>query len=404
MPEISRRGFLGICIGASAASAVASLPAASWQDVLLAAEHRPLRDGTGILVLVTMYGGNDGLNTVIPINDNRYRDARPDLAYSAESVIKLDKDYGLNPGMSGMAKMFQNGSLAIVRGVGYPNPDRSHFRSIDIWQSASLDSSTRTGWIGRWLDSTSEDPLRALHFGQVVPPLAVGERTVGALFSRDIKLSDATTELSSALSRPNRYDTPAMRMVCDSYRTAAYVNRRLEPMFDRDGVLPGTTASHGNGLMSQLDTVAACIAAEVPTQVYSVELGGFDTHADERRTQQMLLSKLDKAVSSFLERVSGGKHGKDVTVVAYSEFGRRVAANASDGTDHGTAGPVFIAGDRVRGGFYGDDPSLSDLHDEDLKVTTDFRDIYHEILVRGLDSDSEPVLGRKGKELGFLVA
>ncbi|UJL31472.1 DUF1501 domain-containing protein [Mycolicibacterium vanbaalenii] len=402
MPELTRRGFLGACIGAGAAGAVASLPVATWTDVLLAAKERPLEDGAGILVLVTLYGGNDGINTVIPFADNAYRDARPELAYSADKVLELDDKYGLNPGMRGMADMFRDGSLAIVRGVGYPDPDRSHFRSIDIWQSASLDNSTRTGWIGRWLDSTGEDPIRALHVGPVVPPLAVGEKTVGALLSWEAKPSESATGLITALGQRCPDDTPAMRMVCDSYRSAAHVNKGLEPMFAEDGPLSDNRESDENGLAVQLDTVAACIAAELPTQVYSVGMGGFDTHADERGTQQNLLEKLDKAVTGFMKQISRGKHGKDVIVMAYSEFGRRVAANASDGTDHGSAGPVFIAGDRVRGGFYGDDPSLTDLVDDDLKVTTDFRDIYHEVLERGLDSDSEPVLGKKRKEIGFL--
>lgn len=404
MPEMSRRGFLTACIGVGAAGAVASSPTATWTDVLLAAEDRPLQAGTRILVLITLYGGNDGLNTVIPFTDNAYQDARPELAYAADKVIKLDDQYGLNPGMTGMANIFQDGSLAIVRGVGYPKPDRSHFRSMDIWQSASLDNSVKTGWVGRWLDSAGEDPLRALHFGRVIPPLAVGQKTVGALFSREVKPSDGSSELVAALSQPHPDDSPAMRMVCESYRSAAHVNRGLESLFVEDGPLAVKPQPEGNGLAVQLDAVAACIAAEVPTQVYSVELEGFDTHAGERKTQQKLLGELDKAVAGFMKQISGRKHGKDVVVMAYSEFGRRVAANASDGTDHGTAGPVFIAGDRVRGGFYGDDPSLTDLVDDDLKVTTDFRDVYHEILVRGLGSDSEAVLGKSRKDIGFLKA
>lgn len=404
MPELSRRGFLTGCIGASAAAAVASLPVATWTDVLLAAEERPLQDDTGILVLITLYGGNDGLNTVIPYTDDAYQDARPDLAYAPGKVLKLDKEYGLNPGMSGMADLFKDGSLAIIRGVGYPQPDRSHFRSMDIWQSGSPGNPATTGWIGRWLDSAGENPLGALHFGGVVPPLAVGEKTVGALFSEDAKPSDNSAKLIAALSKGHPKDSPAMRMVCDSYRTTMKVNRGLKPMFAKDGPLANKADTNDNALAAKLVTVAACIAADVPTRVYHVSLGGFDTHADERGTQQKLLSKLDEAVAGFMKKLSGQKHGENVTVMAYSEFGRRVAANASDGTDHGTAGPVFILGERVKGGFYGDDPSLDDLVDDDLKVTTDFRDVYHELLVNALGSDSEPVLGKHRKEIGFLRA
>lgn len=402
MLEVSRRGFLGACIGVGAAGALGSLPATTWTDLLLAAKARPLRDGAGILVLVTLYGGNDGLNTVIPLNDNTYRDARPDLAYPAEKTLKLTENYGFNPGMGGMAGMFHDGSLAIIRGVGYPRPDRSHFRSMDIWQSASADASETTGWIGRWLDSNGEDPLRALQFGSEVRPLAVGERTVGALFSRRAKPLDSSTELIAALSQHHPEDSPAMRLVCDSYSSSARVNKGLHPIFAEGGPLSKKPDITDNPLAVQLDVVAACISAKVPTQVYSVELGGFDTHADERRTQEELLNKLDTAVTRFRKQISDEHLGNDVVVMAYSEFGRRVRANASDGTDHGTAGPVFIFGDPVKGGFYGDDPSLTDLKDDDLEVTTDFRDVYNEILARGLNTDPEPVLGKKRREIGFL--
>lgn len=402
MPQMNRRGFLAGCVGVAAAGAAISLPVTNWSDALLAANDRPLQDGTGILVLITLYGGNDGLNTLVPFDNNVYQDARPDLAYGPEEVLKLDDEYGLNPGMSGMAELFQDKSLAIVRGVGYPEPDRSHFRSMDIWQSASLDSSTKSGWIGRWLDSTGEDPLDALHFGRVVPPLAVGDKTIGALFSRSAKPSNGSAQLIAALSKADPSDSNAMRMVSDSYKAAARVNRGLEPLFAEDSPLGDDSDFGDNALAAQLDSIAACIAAGVPTRVYSAELGGFDTHADERGTQEELLRQLDEAISGFMKRISGDKHGKNVVVMAYSEFGRRVAANASDGTDHGTAGPVFILGDRVRGGFYGEEPSLKKLVDDDLEVTTDFRDVYHEVLLNGLRSDPESVLGARRKEIGFL--
>lgn len=401
MPAVSRRNFIVGCAGVGV-GAMASLPAATWTDVLLAADESPLQANTRILVLVTMYGGNDGLNTVIPYADSAYQEARPDLAYEDGEVLDLDGQYGLNPGMSGLAKMFGNGSLAIVRGVGYPEPDRSHFRSMDIWQSASLDSSVTTGWVGRWLDANGGEPLHALHFGRTVPPLAVGKSTSAALFSYDVKPSLDSANLMARLAKRDASDSPAMTLVCNSYHDTARVNQKLAPVFAEDAPLSARSKSGNNGLAGQLDAVAACIAADVPTRVYSVAIGGFDTHADERGTQEKLLKTLDRAITGFMTKISADKRAKDVVVMAYSEFGRRVAANASDGTDHGTAGPVFIAGDRVRGGFYGDDPSLTDLVDDDLKVTTDFRDVFHEILTRGLGTDPEPVIGKGRKSIGFL--
>ncbi|MGB3352073.1 MAG: DUF1501 domain-containing protein [Mycobacterium sp.] len=381
---------------------MASSPILNWDDVLLAADDRPLQAQESILVLITLYGGNDGLNTLIPLGDDAYHNARPELAYDLDEVLKLDGQYGLNPGLSGTAEIFGDGRLAIVRGVGYPKPDRSHFRSMDIWQTASLDSSVTTGWVGRWLDATGRDPLDALHMGPTLPPLALGESCSAGVFLSGNRSSKTSTELMDALSKSHADDSPAMATVCDSYRAAARINQKLAPLFHEDG--SATVELDPKSLASQLDVVSACIAADVPTRVYSVGLGGFDTHSDERGTQEKLLKTLDTALAGFMKKISGDKRAKDVIVMAYSEFGRRVAANASDGTDHGTAGPVFIIGDRVRGGFYGDDPSLTDLVDDDLKVTTDFRDVYHEILTRGLGTDPEPVIGKGRKEIGFLKA
>ncbi|QFS90662.1 hypothetical protein FIV07_07860 [Mycobacterium sp. THAF192] len=401
MPVLTRRNLLAGFIGAGAAGALASTPILSWNDVVLAANDRPLATNTPILVLITLYGGNDGLNTLVPFDEDAYHDARPELAYEPDEVLKLDGQYGLNPGLKGMAQMFDDGSLAIVRGVGYPNPDRSHFRSMDIWQCASVDGSLSTGWIGRWLDANGRDPLAALHFGRLVPTLALGDSTTAAVFPNEAGFSTQSAKLLKALSKEHPDDSPAMKMVSASYRAAIRVDSEFETLLAEGGPL-SEIESGGSRLARQLDSVAACVAADVPTRVYSVELGGFDTHADEKGTQEKLLKTLDTAVAGFMEKVAGTDRGRDVVVMAYSEFGRRVRANSSDGTDHGTAGPVFILGNRVKGGFYGDDPSLTDLKDDDLKVTTDFRDVYNEILMRGLETDPEPILGKKRKNIGFL--
>jgi uncharacterized protein (DUF1501 family) len=191
--------------------------------------------------------------------------------------------------------------------------------------------------------------------------------------------------------------------VCEAYRA----NNKTTPEFARvvTGATPGAqTTGSGNAqtLAADLDLVATCIKAGVPSRVYMVSLGDFDTHADERAAHQSLLKVLDDGLTAFLQHMRSSSFGKNVVVMAYSEFGRRVAANASAGTDHGTSGPVFIAGAHVKGGFYGDEPSLTDLDDGDLKTTTDFRDIYHELLHKTLRTDPEPVVGPGRRELGFL--
>lgn len=392
---INRRRFLIASAGVGATGLLSGAVAVSWRDLQHAAYDRPLPDDAGVLVIVTLYGGNDGINTVIPYADSAYHDARLELAYAAGDVVQLDAQLGLNPGLRGLAQLWQQRQLAIVRGVGYPKPDHSHFRSMDIWQTASPAEPVSSGWIGRWLDATGDDPLRAVNIGAVLPPLAVGEKHTAAALSTAAaeKVADALDATMLALSATDPNDTPAMAAVSTAYRDA----RTTDAAFA--SIKP---ESAHNSLATQLNVVAAAIKARVPTRVYSVQLGGFDTHADERDTQQRLLQTFDEAVTAFLREMAGDRCGRNVVVLAYSEFGRRVAANASQGTDHGTAGPVFVAGVPVKGGYYGDEPGLTDLDHGDLKFTTDFRDIYYELLVRTLGTDPAPSVGTGRTSLGFL--
>lgn len=393
MPEINRRRFLVASAGLGAAGLLSGAVAVSWPDLLQAAQNRPLPTGAGVLVIVSMYGGNDGINTLIPYADNAYHDARPELAYAPGDVLHLDQQLGLNPAMKGLAALWNQHRLAIVRGVGYPRPDHSHFRSMDIWQTASPAEPVSTGWIGRWLDATGDDPLRAVNIGPVLPPLAVGNKYTAAALSphRGPEVNaDKFDAIMDALGYDDPTDTPAMAAVAKAYRAARTTDTAFKSV--------KASGTEHNSLENQLSMVAAAVKARVPTRVYIVQLGGFDTHANERETQQRLLGTFDQAVSGFLQQVAGS----NVVLMAYSEFGRRVRANASQGTDHGTAGPVFVAGGPVRGGFYGDEPSLTDLDNGDLKHTTDFRDIYYEVLTRTVGADPAPSVGTGRTALGFL--
>ncbi|MFI5783571.1 DUF1501 domain-containing protein [Nocardia sp. NPDC051570] len=393
MPEFTRRQFL---VGSSVLGALGVLGASAitWDELHRRAETTPLPPGSGVLVVLTLYGGNDGINTVIPYADNAYHDARPELAYRAEEVLHLDDRLGLNPAMKGLAQLWQQRRLAIVRGVGYPKPDHSHFRSMDIWQTASPDEPVPTGWIGRWLDVTGDDPVRAVSIGSVLPQLALGvKHTAAALDPASAPLPPEMSAALSGLAATDPADSAAQGCVCTGYQAEQTVEQTFS-------VLKGTKATPGgNPLSAQLDLVGRCIKAAVPTRVYSVSLGGFDTHADERHTQEQLLGRFDEAVSGFLRDMAG----HPVVLLAYSEFGRRVHANASQGTDHGTAGPVFVAGAPVEGGFYGDEPSLTDLDDGDLKSTVDFRDIYHELLHRVVATDPDAVVGPGRRDLGVIA-
>jgi uncharacterized protein (DUF1501 family) len=402
MPDLSRRKFLLASAGLSAAGLLSGACAVSWPDLMREAKQRPLADGSGVLVIVTLYGGNDGINTVIPYADNAYHDARPELAYAPGDVLNLDGQLGLNPALKGLAQQWQTQKLAIVRGVSYPQPDHSHFRSMDIWQTASPAEPVSTGWIGRWLDATGNDPLRAVNVGSVLPPLAVGEKCTAAALTPSEK-PESTVKFAAtmdALGADDPNDTPAMAAVCDAYRATRTTDTTFGPI--KPSGEKGERSGQHNSLAGQLNMVAAAIKAAVPTRVYAVQLGGFDTHADEKATQQRHLQTLDEAVTPFLQEMAGDRYGKNVVLLAYSEFGRRVKANASQGTDHGTAGPVFVAGAPVKGGFYGDEPSLTDLDNGDLKPTTDFRDIYYELLSHTLQTDPTPSVGTGRRSLGFL--
>lgn len=407
-PTIDRRRFLLGSGVLAALGVVGGVTTVTWEDLTSAAHERPRAIGDGVVVIVTMYGGNDGINTVIPYADNAYHDNRPELAYAPQDVLHLDDRLGLNPAMTGLAKQWQNGSLAIVRGVGYPEPDHSHFRSMDIWQTARPQSAVHTGWIGRWLDATGDDPLRAVCVGPVLPMLAIGETTTAAALSTSGQgLATSAVGTLTSLGADQSGDSPAEAMVCSSYRAEKTMTSTFGPLLagtQKHSETPSSRATGrgGSSLADQLATVATCVKAGVPTKVYSVSISGFDTHADERETQQRLLGQLDSALSGFLTEMAADPRGRDVVVMAYSEFGRRVKANASEGTDHGTAGPVLVAGAPVHGGFYGDEPSLTDLDDGDLKVTTDFRDVYAELIDRALGGDPTPAVGPGRKPIGFL--
>jgi len=461
-----RRRFLiasGVTGGLAAATAAGIV---SYRELHDGATREPLTGG-GVLVVVTLYGGNDGLNMVIPVDDPAYAKARGELAYAADNALPLGDGFALHPAMTGVRKLWDNHRLAIVRGVGYPKPDHSHFRSMAIWQTASPETSSTTGWLGRWLDAqaksggarsgtatggatagaaTAGDPaaLRAVSVGPTLAPLVVGATTAAAAVPTGpfTAPGGAIGQELRQLYRPDPTDGPLAARVASSGADLFIVAGTLGPVvadqsdqsqgpagqLDAGGedatptpgaaTAPGAatsgaatsgaptaagapsaapsavpSAAKAGELGAQLDVVAACVRAGVPTRVYSVNLGGFDTHTQEKATQERLLAELDAALTRFQAAVAADPHGTAVTTLVYSEFGRRVAANANGGTDHGTAAPVLVLGSRVRGGFHGDAPSLTSLDDGDLKVTTDFRSVYATLLERVLGTDAGVVLG-----------
>jgi uncharacterized protein (DUF1501 family) len=407
VPIFSRRRFLAYSAGAAAVAAAGGL---GWYDLAERTRVDPLPPGTGVLVVVTLYGGNDGLNTVVPASDSAYQAARPHLAYAEHEVLDLGEGLGLNPGMTGLHQQWTAGTLAIVRGVSYPQPNHSHFRSMDIWQTGSPDRPLPTGWLGRWLDATGADPLKAISLEPVLPPMLAGATTAGAalplsgLVLPKGPLGNAFVAMGAPADGESAPQAMAARAITDLHRAAQALGPAVTDTSATAQPAETTKGRAGGGLAAQLEVVARCIETGAPPRVYSVSLGGFDTHADERDTQQRLLTEFDGAVSAFLTRMAGTDRGRHVVLLAYSEFGRRVAANANQGTDHGTAGPVLVAGAGVKGGFVGRQPSLTDLDDGDLKPSTDFRDVYATMLANVLGTDPAQVLGPGRSTLPLLTA
>lgn len=404
MDTISRRKFLQLTGAATIGAGAAML---SIEDIAQAAITRPLAAGTPIVVIVTLYGGNDGLNTVIPYLDPLYYSMRPEISYKQEQILQLSDGLGLNPSMSGMKSLWDQKKLAIIRGVGYPFPDHSHFSSMAIWQTASPIRHISSGWLGRWLDTQSADPMLAISLGSVPPPLFAGVKNVGSALPLGglVIPSGKLGMRCQALGKPTANDSKLMAAAAQSISNLFSVSDNVTTVLKDPAlaapdlpVVNGGNAGGDSSLQQQLDLVAKLIAAGAPTRAWSVSLGGFDTHANEANAQSVLLGNVSQSVTRFLSSLKASGRASDVTVVIYSEFGRRVKANASQGTDHGTSGPVFVIGDRINGGMYGDQPSLSKLIDGDLAVTTDFRDIYASVLERDLKADPAQVLdGWKGR-------
>ena len=281
-----------------------------------------------------------------------------------------------------------------------------------IWQTGSPVSHLSSGWLGRYIDSQPEDPMLAISLGSVLPPLLAGTKRSGsALPLGGLVVPTGTLAIDcQKLSRVSRDDSKLMAAAATSMRNLFSVSSQVAPILKSPApvavdlpTVNGGNAGGDSNLSQQLDVVAKLIAAGSPTKVWSVSLGGFDTHANEANAQAELLGVVSKSIYKFMSQLKATNRASDVTMMVYSEFGRRVKGNASQGTDHGTSGPVFLIGDKVKGGFYGDQPSLTKLIDGDLAVTTDFRDIYSTILESILVTPAEKILGNWSGRTNFLL-
>jgi uncharacterized protein (DUF1501 family) len=335
------------------------------------------RDGR-VLVVIQLDGGNDGINTVVPFADEGYAKHRKTLRLRKDRLVKVNDTVGLHPSMDGFGKLLEAGQLAIAQGVSYPNPNRSHFQSMAIWHTARLDAEQQSGlgWLGRGLDEAKG--ASSLMVGGGPPPVALrGRRAIASAIERleDFTLAAGADPRKALTKNEPADDLSAFvrRSMLDAYATADRLKATANPK-DSDARYPR------NALGSRLQLIARLLKVGVGARVYYTTQGGYDTHYSQLFTHANLLFEFSSAVKAFLDDLAASSLADRVAVLCFSEFGRRVPENGSAGTDHGTAGPVFLAGKGVKPGLVGATPSLLDLEDGDLKVGLDFRRIYAAVL------------------------
>ncbi|MHC4877215.1 MAG: DUF1501 domain-containing protein [Planctomycetota bacterium] len=393
----TRRDFLKTSIGSTA---VVSLAATPPRFLLEACAAEAGSSNESILVVIQLSGGNDGLNTIAPFSNELYREARPTLAVAAQDALKIDQSFGFHPAAQGLANLLEDQKLAIAQGVGYANPNRSHFESMDIWHTCRRKTAVRKdGWLGRFLDASSNAAsldLPAIHLGREKQPLALTSQNirVPSITSLDrFHLKGSSDELRktvSQISQSSAIDDPLLGFVQSSTGSALAASRQIEAA---GGTYKSAITYPESGLAQKLKTVAQLIDSGLKTRVYYVTLDGFDTHSRQAAAHAALLREFSSALDAFVQDLDQHGHGSRVLTLAFSEFGRRLQENASEGTDHGAAAPVFLAGNQVQPGLVGRHPSLSDLNDGDVRFHTDFRQIYATVLDNWLDVDSKSILG-----------
>lgn len=360
-----------------------------------------------VLVTIELTGGNDGLNTVVPYKDDAYLKARPRLRLGADAVRKIDDKLGLHPALDGFSKLLEKNQLAIVQSVGYPNPNRSHFESMATWQAARLDArEDAPGWLARTLDARPLVPgadVGGLHIGDGQLPQAVagGERHVPSLVNLDqFRRRLGLPEGAGDREQREALDALAGQSQGGPGSLLQFVERSTVLTWSSSARLEGALADKSGaagypefyGLARRLRLIAQLVQAGLSTSIYYTALGGFDTHASQAATHDNLLRELGGSVQAFLADLAKSGDVDRVVVLVYSEFGRRLTENASAGTDHGTAAPVFLLGGAVKSGLHGPYPDLRDLADGDPKFAIDFRRVYATLLDNWLGVPSAKVL------------
>jgi len=423
----TRRDFLRTtALGSAFTWTVPTFLAHTFAQLQADAADKGMRTPTGkdstILVILQMAGGNDGLNTVVPYANDYYHKARPRLALREKALLKINDDVAFNPNLAGLKALYDAGQLSVIQGVGYPNPNRSHFRSTEIWQTAS-DSNRfeRYGWLGRYFDNACKgaDPTVGICVGRQMPQAFTAKNPMGVSLDdpqnykfmnsdpdEAANMEDTFREMNSGASIG---DLAGSTMREGS--TLDYVERTaLDAQISSDEIRKASNkvenkATYPAGrLGNSLRLVARLIGGGLPTRIFYVSQGGYDTHSNQLNAQERLLKELGDSVKSFMEDISAQGNADRVTLMTFSEFGRRVSENASGGTDHGAASVMFVAGNKIKAGLLGKYPSIApgDLFNGDPKFTTDFRSVYAAVLEQWLKTSCAPVLGRKFEPIQLL--
>lgn len=412
--EFVKKGLTMVAVGATAPSFLTRTALAMnnpWD--IAQVTSRPGVPDEHILVVIQMGGGNDGLNTVVPFSEEAYYRVRPTLAVPANNVLKVTDTLGLHPGLAKAKTLYDKGAMAVIQGVGYPNPSRSHFKSMEIWHTADPEGRVvRYGWVGRYFDSkcpVCEQPTAGVNVGSSLPLAMQAESGQGVTLETPETFQwmpslngigeQEQVELFRLLNAPapNELGTidflrhTAMNAYVSSERVRAAVG-----MYKGGVEYPNTRFAYSMKLIAQM------VAGNLPTKVYYAHIAGFDTHAAQRGAHDRLLTDLASGVEAFYRDLEAQGNADRVVVLAFSEFGRRVAENGSAGTDHGTAAPMFIFGKPIKGGLYGQHPSLTDLTDGDLRHGIDFRSVYATVLDKWLGADPAKILGAPFDRVPFI--
>ncbi len=413
---ISRRDFVKggvslVSIGTTASSFLKGAVAFAAQN-----PSSVLPDmGGKTLVLVQMAGGNDGLSTLVPYSNGSYQSARPTLRFDAEEVLPLDADFGLHPNLAGMKGLWDEGKLAVIQGVGYPDQNYSHFKSMAIWQRADPGLTATDGWLGRTLDameSEAHDPFLGFNVGGSTPASFQGPVAVPSVSDPD----DYAFKVGGQAASPDHQRTQTLLKLYEEYPANSPFGVLLETTVDTAVDSSAALAEAGDvytpavaypetSFAGGMSLLAQAIVGDLGMRVGHVTLGGFDTHTNQRDDHDDLMTTLDGGISAFYSDLEAHGKADDVIVLTWSEFARRVQENASEGTDHGAANLMFAVGKGVEGGMFGEPPSLENLVDQgNLGYTTDFRSVYATIAERWLGVPADELLGETWPQLGFIPA